>query len=123
MRSVASGVANSVQPYGPPPARLLCPWHSPGKSTGVGCRALLQGIFPTQGSNLHLLRLLNWQAGSLLPVPPGNDCAHLFPIPRLVMAPWCQLEISSSVQKAVVFTPKNWQMIQIKNTQTQRKEI
>ena len=33
------------------PARLLCPWDSPGKNTGVGCHALLQGIFPTQGSN------------------------------------------------------------------------
>ena len=30
---------------------LLCPWNSPGKNTGVGCHALLQGIFPTQGSN------------------------------------------------------------------------
>ena len=29
----------------------------PGKNTGVGCHALLQGIFPTQGSNLHFLRL------------------------------------------------------------------
>ena len=38
---------------------------SPGKNTGVGCHALLQGIFPTQGSNLHLLGLLHWQAGSL----------------------------------------------------------
>ena len=28
---------------------------SPGKNTGVGCHALLQGIFPTQGSNLGLL--------------------------------------------------------------------
>ena len=28
---------------------------SPGKNTGVGCRALLQGIFPTQGSNPDLL--------------------------------------------------------------------
>ena len=37
------------------PARLLCPWYSPGKNTALGCRALLQGIFPTQGSNLHLL--------------------------------------------------------------------
>ena len=27
---------------------------SPGKNTGVGCRALLQGIFPNQGSNLRL---------------------------------------------------------------------
>ena len=32
-----------------------CPWDSPGKNTGVGCHALLQGIFPTRGSNLHLL--------------------------------------------------------------------
>ena len=31
--------------------RLLCPWDFPGKSTGVGCHFLLQGIFPTQGSN------------------------------------------------------------------------
>ena len=40
-------------------------WDSPGKTTGVGCRALLQGIFPTQGSNLHLFCLLHWQVGSL----------------------------------------------------------
>ena len=50
--------------------------NSPGKNTVVGCHALLQGtgrgcyfllqgIFPTQGSNLHLLCLLHWQADSL----------------------------------------------------------
>ena len=33
------------------PARLLCPWDSPGKNTEGGCHALLQGIFPTQGLN------------------------------------------------------------------------
>ena len=33
------------------PTRLPCPWDSPGKNTGVGCHALLQGIFPTQGLN------------------------------------------------------------------------
>ena len=48
------------------PARLLCPWDSPGKNTGVGCHSLLQRIFPTQESNLHLLYLLHWQAGFLL---------------------------------------------------------
>ena len=32
---------------------------SPGKNTGVGCHFLLQGIFPTQGLNPHLL---HWQA-------------------------------------------------------------
>ena len=39
-------------------ARLLCPWDSPGKNTGVDCHAHLQGNFLTQGSNLDLLRLL-----------------------------------------------------------------
>ena len=43
---------------------------SPGKNTGVGCHVLLQGIFPTQVSNPHLLSLLHWQAGSLPPAPP-----------------------------------------------------
>ena len=33
----------------------LCLWNSPGKNTGVGCHSLLQGIFPTQWSNLGLL--------------------------------------------------------------------
>ena len=30
-------------------------WDSPGKNTGMGCLAPLQGIFPTWGLNLHLL--------------------------------------------------------------------
>ena len=30
---------------------LLCPWDFPGEVTGVGSTSLLQGIFPTQGSN------------------------------------------------------------------------
>ena len=29
-------------------------WDSPGKNTGVGSHSLLQQIFPTQGSSLHL---------------------------------------------------------------------
>ena len=33
------------------PTRLLCPWDSPGKNTGVCCHFLLQGIFLNQGSN------------------------------------------------------------------------
>ena len=54
--SVCSVVSNSVRPHGLQPTRLLRPWGSPGKNTGVGCHFLLQGIFPAQGSNLHLLR-------------------------------------------------------------------
>ena len=44
--------------------RVLCLWDSPGKNTGVGCHFLLQRIFPTQGSNRHLLHLLPWQPDS-----------------------------------------------------------
>ena len=40
--------------------------------TAMGCHFLLQGIFPTQGLNLHLLCLLHWQVGSLPLVSPGN---------------------------------------------------
>ena len=54
------------------PARLLCPWDSPGKNTGVSCQALLLGIFPTQGSILGLLHLLHWQSDSLPLAPPGK---------------------------------------------------
>ena len=57
---------NSVRPRGLQPARLLCPWDSPGMSTGVGCHFLLQGIFPIQGWNPHFLHLLPWQEDSLL---------------------------------------------------------
>ena len=54
IRVLCSVVSSSLQPCGLWPARLLCPWDSPGKNTGVGCHALLQGVFPTQGSNLGL---------------------------------------------------------------------
>ena len=57
--------SNSLQPHGLCPTRLLCPWDSPGKITAVGCHFLLQGIFPTQGSNPCLLHLLCWQAHSV----------------------------------------------------------
>ena len=33
------------------PHELYSPWNSPGQNTGVGSLSLLQGIFPTQGSN------------------------------------------------------------------------
>ena len=51
--------------------KFLCPWHSPGNNTGVGCHFLLWGIFLTQGLNLYLLSLLRWQADSL-PLEPEN---------------------------------------------------
>ena len=58
------------------PTRLLCPWDSPGKNTGVGCHALFQGISPIQGSNPRLLCLLHWQACSLPLTPPGKPITN-----------------------------------------------
>ena len=41
-RQVASVVSDSVRPHERQPTRLLRPWDSPGKNTGVGCHFLLQ---------------------------------------------------------------------------------
>ena len=60
-----SVISNSLLPPGPQPIRLLCSWNLPGKNTGVHCQFLLQEIFPAQGSNPPLMRLLHWQADSL----------------------------------------------------------
>ena len=49
-----SVVSDSLQPHD-----LYSPWNSPGQNNGVGSHSLLQGIFPTQGSNLGLLHC--WQ--------------------------------------------------------------
>ena len=69
-----SVVSDSLWPLGLQPIRLLCPWNSSGKNTGVVSHSLLQGIFLTQGSNpvlLHcrqILYLLSHQ---------GNVCKYL----------------------------------------------
>ena len=52
-------------------ARIL-KWKKKKKNTEVGFHFLLQGIFPTQGSSLHLLSLLHRQVGSLPLAPPGK---------------------------------------------------
>ena len=67
-------------------------------NTGVGCHDFLQGIFPTHGSNLYLLCLLHWQAGSVPVAPPGKSIhVHLL-IKAIVLychllfwaQTWCQ---------------------------------
>ena len=50
-----SVVSNFLRPHGLQPTRLLCPWDSPGKNTGVDSHSLLQGVSLTQGLNLALL--------------------------------------------------------------------
>ena len=55
-------MSDSLRPHG-----LYSPWNSPGQNTRMGCLSLLQGIFPTQGSNPGLLVL---QAGDSLAAEP-----------------------------------------------------
>ena len=87
-------MSDSLELYGPKPTRLLRPRDSPGKNPGVGGHVLLQGIFPTQGSNPCLLCLLHWQVGSLPLVPPGkpNYCplmsSRALPLPQ-TLSPVC----------------------------------
>ena len=64
-----SVISDTLQPLGLEPSRLLWPWHSPGKNIGVGCHALLQGIFLIQGLNPSLC-LLHCQVGALPLAPP-----------------------------------------------------
>ena len=84
-----SVMSNSLQPHGLKPTRLICPWDSPGKNTGVGCCVLILGAFLTQGSNPHLLGLLHWQTGSLPLVPLGKPILPPLPlcIPICLSAP------------------------------------
>ena len=67
--SVAS---DSFWPHGLEPTKLLCSWSSSGKNTEVSSHSLLQGIFPTQGSNLGVLHcgqtLYHWATGKPLRV-------------------------------------------------------
>ena len=69
---------------------FLCPWNSPGKNTGVCFHALLQGIFPTPGSDpglpncRRILYRLNHQ-GSPYGVPVKKIPAR-FPGPASVMS-------------------------------------
>ena len=86
----------TLRPYGPQPTRLLCPWDSPGKNTGAGGHALLQGIFLTQGLNPHLLCLLHWQVGSLSLLPPGKP-----PVDKSLLLKahsWCCTSVSFDIR-------------------------
>ena len=89
---VCSVVSDSLQPHRLQPARLLCPWNFPGKNTGVGCHALLHGIFLTQGSNPRLLCLLHWQVDSL-PLHCGLNFYGM-----------CQMSLDTELSSICVFS-------------------
>ena len=98
-------MSDSVPPHGLYPTRLLCPWDSPGKKAGVGCHALLQGIFPTQGWNLCLLHLLCWQgdfftASAIWEAPMGPN----FIIIYLAEYQWMMLDRHSVMKSSSILS-------------------
>ena len=98
---------NSGQPYGLQSTMLFCLWDSPGKSTKVHCHTLLQGIFPTQGSKLHLLCLLHWQAGSLPLAPFGKSNVIYGDIDTVDRYRYCGVTVSSQGRLFILsFIPK-----------------
>ena len=69
---VTSVVSDSVQPHRWQPTRLLRPWDTPGKSTGVGCHCLLQ-CMKVKVKSLSRVRLLAtpWTAAYQAPLSMG----------------------------------------------------
>jgi len=87
-------LSNCLQLHGQQPTRILCPWDSPGKNTGVGCCFLLQRIFLTQGLNPGLPHCrqthycLSQGTGKVF----SNPCSHFHVLlwkPSLHL-PWVQ---------------------------------
>ena len=74
-----SVMSYSLWPHGPVVPQVPLSMEFSSKNTGVGCYFFLQGIFPTQGLNPHLLCFLHWQVGSLPPSYLGSQwCRSAF---------------------------------------------
>ena len=65
--------------HSPPGSPVL--GDSPGKNTGVGCHAILQGIFPTLGIRSPALQL-----DSLLSEPPGKPMEPLRTLTKAILS-------------------------------------
>ena len=78
-----SVVSDCVWPHGLKPTRLLWPWNSPGKNTGVGSHSLFQGSSPRDLSHLEIKPgSPALEAGSSPSEPPGKPvhtcmCAYV----------------------------------------------
>ena len=101
-----SVVSDSLQCHGLWLTRLLCPWDSPGKNAGVGCHALLQGIFPTQELNpglpycRQILYSLSHRGVQLLPKSPSPSVLPIFLWGRESQSPFFHFpDETTSVQR------------------------
>ena len=75
-RQVASVVSDSVRPHRRQPTRLLRPWDSPGKSTGVGCHCLLQCM--NVKSESEVAQSCSTPSDPLDCSPPGSSVHGIF---------------------------------------------
>ena len=98
-----SVVSNSLRPH-----ELYSPWNSPSQNTGVGSRSLLQGIFPTQGSNpgvLHcrpILYQLSHQGSPDIQTCPTLGCGL---VPLVAVIHWAYLSLGMIPASSVVISP------------------
>ena len=108
-------MSDYVWPHRWPPIRLLCPWDSPGKNTGVGCHFLLQCMKVKSESEVaqSCPTLSNLMDCSL----PGSSVHGIFPGKSTGVG--CHCLLLSSLGKAskshmpmsgVIFLPKNWKV-------------
>ena len=91
-------LSNSVRPHRRQPNRLLCPWDSPGKTTGVGCHCLLHnGIFSSVQFSRSVVSDSLWPHESKHARPPcPSPTARVYPN-SCPSSRWCHPTISSSV--------------------------
>ena len=67
-------LSDSLRPHGLRPTRLLCPWDSPGKNTGVGCHLLLQETFLTRAQPTYPALA----GGFFTTEPPEKPHIHIY---------------------------------------------
>ena len=109
----ASVVSNSVQPHRCQPTRLLCPWDSPGKNTGVGCHFLFQCMKVKSESEVAQLfpTLHDLMDCSL----PGSSVHGIF---QASIKEWVAISL---LQLSAVITP--WNTPSILNSFSQSGEV
>ena len=101
-------MSDSLRPHGLYPARILCPWNSPGTNTGVGNHSLLQGIFPIHG-------LPHWRQILFHLIHQGSPLAlHKLPVATNPHQP--PASVASSVQAHICSCQSPSRIIMSQNT-------
>ena len=99
-KAVSLSESHSVVSDSLPLHGLYSPWNSPGQNTGVRCRSLLQGIFPSQGSNSGFPRSENKnphkEVDSLPTEPPRRPCNKVWLVSFFVGGPVFELHSCES---------------------------